>query len=68
MQGKLIRFDYKVWCPNSENSYVVNLFIYQSKNSNLNDHYEAALGKDALPLISILDSFTEKISISSILR
>ncbi|CAH1968148.1 unnamed protein product [Acanthoscelides obtectus] len=55
IRGKPIRFGYKVWCLNSENSYLVNFDIYQGKSPRPNEPYEAAFGKAAAPLVVMLD-------------
>lgn len=60
IRGKPIRFGYKVWCLNSENSYLVNFDIYQGKSPSSNNDYEAAFGKAAAPLVWMLDSLPEK--------
>nr|CAI5831567.1 unnamed protein product [Callosobruchus analis]CAI5839624.1 unnamed protein product [Callosobruchus analis] len=60
IRGKPIRFGYKVWCLNSENSYLVNFDIYQGKTPQPNEPYESAFGKAAAPLIAMLDKLPQK--------
>lgn len=60
IRGKPIRFGYKVWSLNSENSYLINFDIYQGKSPNSNDAYENAFGKAAAPLVSMLDRLPQK--------
>lgn len=55
IKGKPIRFGYKSWCLNTTQGYLVNFDFYQGKNPKKKDVYEAAFGKCAAPLVSMID-------------
>jgi DNA excision repair protein ERCC-6 len=57
IRGKPIRFGYKVWCLNAENSYLCNFEIYAGKNcdKDANPLYDKAFGKPAAVFVRMVD-------------
>jgi len=46
IQGKSIRFVYKVWCLNTHYGYLINFEVYQEKNTPVSNlEYEKVFGR-----------------------
>ncbi|KAG5886598.1 hypothetical protein JTB14_001022 [Gonioctena quinquepunctata] len=59
IQGKPIRFGYKMWCLNTKDGYLDNFELYQGKNVKSNNDYET-FGKAASPLLVLLDELSDE--------
>ncbi|KAL4082635.1 hypothetical protein QTP88_029696 [Uroleucon formosanum] len=58
IQGKPIRFGYKMWCLNSSDGYLINFDIYQGKLPGGKTTYENVFGKCTAPLIYFLENLS----------